>query len=318
MTRARKILVVSSLCISLAVFMSIIMLLVKLQDIVFSPTPNFLKSESSRTETLIALYFAGCVIMLFSALIAISRGMNPTKPIERGRSTAIAALYCTLLMLVTYGILLVIYAQWSFLIIRHQFHDFEAFLWSALYTEIVVGAIFALAAIRAYRPWTKNWFYYIIRGNAGILALGMLLALFYPPSPPYGEICASSSNKAINALRTLSSAQELYKYRNGYFGDYFNLNDGAHNKYIDMALAKADPDHPQAEPTDGYWVDISVNAKKTDWCAIARPAVWGARVTWWDSDMDTMRNFLITSDGGFYWNAEKDSTKFTRGIGSRR
>ena len=115
-------------------------------------------------------------------------------------------------------------------------------------------------------------------------------------------------------MRTLSSAQELYKTRTGSYGDYFNLNDGKGNKYIDPALAKADPDHPNRQPKSGYWIDISVNADNSDWCVIARPVVWGPEDTDWDEPVT--RNFFINSDGVIYYNTEKNSNKFTTVLGS--
>ena len=109
----------------------------------------------------------------------------------------------------------------------------------------------------------------------------------------------------ISALRTLSSAQELYKTRTGKYGDYFNLNNGhvgGYNKYIDPALAKADPDHPQHQDKSGYNHDISVNADNSDWCAIAYPGTW---------DKDGVRNLIITSDGVIRYNeTEGDTTNF--------
>ena len=105
--------------------------------------------------------------------------------------------------------------------------------------------------------------------------------------------------------------------RNGCYGESFNLNDDEGNKYIDPALARADPDHPDPQPKGGYWIDIHVNADNTDWCAIARPAVWGVDYPGIYRDDDTFqRNFIIGSDGVIYWNAEKNSTEFTRVLGS--
>ncbi len=113
---------------------------------------------------------------------------------------------------------------------------------------------------------------------------------------------------AISALRTISSAQELYKTRNGTYGDYCDLNDGGSNKYIDPALAKADPDHPDHMEKSGYVVDICVNADRSDWFAFAYPAAntWGR---------NGERNFKITSDGIIYWNDTERSFIFKKKLG---
>jgi hypothetical protein len=66
-----------------------------------------------------------------------------------------------------------------------------------------------------------------------------------------------------NLLRTISSAQELYKTRNGCYGDYFDLCN-SRNKYIRPFLARNDPDHPEHEDRQGYDYDISVNADNSD------------------------------------------------------
>ena len=112
---------------------------------------------------------------------------------------------------------------------------------------------------------------------------------------------------AISALRTLSSAQELYKTRNGTYGDYFNLNDGEGNKYIDPALAKADPDHPMHQDKSGYNVDICLSPDGSDWCAIATPGNW---------DLDGCRNFKIDSEGIIFMNDVERSNIFEKVLGS--
>jgi hypothetical protein len=140
------------------------------------------------------------------------------------------------------------------------------------------------------------------RVKLAILALLPALAACSGREPP---IRFSNEASAISALRSLWSAQEIYKDRSGTYGDYFNLC--GRKKYIDPVLAKADPDHPEHEDKSGYNVDISVNADNTDWCAIAYPARWF---------MDGSRNFKITSDGVIRYNeTEGDTTNFPRVLG---
>lgn len=114
-------------------------------------------------------------------------------------------------------------------------------------------------------------------------------------------------SSAISSLRTLSSAQELYKTRTGTYGDCRDLNNGMGNRYIDEALAKADPDHPDHQDKSGYNVDVCVNADRTDWCAIATPGNWAR---------DGERNFKITSEGIIYFNDTEGSTIFEKMLGS--
>jgi hypothetical protein len=123
---------------------------------------------------------------------------------------------------------------------------------------------------------------------------------------PRGHLNEAS---AISALRTIWSAEELYKDRTGKYGNCLDLNDGKKTKFIDIALTKADPDHPEHTDKAGYNIDISVSADNTDWCAIAYPARWGFHG-------DGQRNFKITSDGTLYYNTTKsDLTNFTEVLG---
>ncbi len=144
----------------------------------------------------------------------------------------------------------------------------------------------------------------IIAGAAiALIMLGIVFAteglpVFRRRRPVNGAV------SAISALRTISSVQELYKTRHGCYGDYFNLQ-GV--KYIDPALAGADPDHPLHRDKSGYNIDISVSAGNTDWCAFAYPGIWGK---------GRERNFKITGDGVIYYNDTKgDTTNFTKVLG---
>ena len=121
-----------------------------------------------------------------------------------------------------------------------------------------------------------------------------------------GPIASEAS--VISALRTLSSAQELYKTRFGCYGDYFNLYGEKKPRFIDPTLAKADPDHPEHTDRQGCDIDISVNADNTDWCAFCIPAKWGE---------DEYRNLKIGSDGVIRYNqTEGDTTNFPYILGS--
>ena len=91
----------------------------------------------------------------------------------------------------------------------------------------------------------KRWRLYIIIavGVAAFAATTVYLVFIAP-----GRRIAANEAAAISALRTISSAQELYKTMTspGY-GDYFELNNGKGSRYIKPELAAADPDHPDQE-----------------------------------------------------------------------
>ena len=140
-----------------------------------------------------------------------------------------------------------------------------------------------------------------------VIAVLSILAAFAIPSLLSSKMTANEAN-VVGSMRSLMNAQELYKTRTGYYGDCVDLNDshlGGLNIYIDSALAKADPDHPNHVNKAGYDIDISLGAG--DWCCIATPANW---------QKDGARNFKLTSNGVIYYNTtENDKTNFTSVVG---
>ena len=140
-----------------------------------------------------------------------------------------------------------------------------------------------------------------------VIAVISILAAMAVPHLMESKMTANESAIAA-CLRTLHGAQELYSTRFDEYGDCTNLNDGANNKYIDSALAKADPDHPSKCMKNGYWIDISVNASNSDWCAIAYPASWG---------VTGERNLKIGADGLIYQNSTpNDHTTWIQALGT--
>ena len=139
----------------------------------------------------------------------------------------------------------------------------------------------------------------------GFFAMTGIIAAIAIPNLIESKMAANEAS-AISALRTISSAQELYKTRYGKYGDCEDLNDGIRVKYIDELLARADPDHPRHMDKNDYNVDISVNWDNTDWCAIATPGDWGK---------DGERNFKISSDGIIYYNVTENDKTWDRILG---
>jgi prepilin-type N-terminal cleavage/methylation domain-containing protein len=140
-----------------------------------------------------------------------------------------------------------------------------------------------------------------------VVAVISILAAMAVPHLIESKMTANESSIA-GCLRTLHNAEELYSTRHGRYGDYFNLHDGVNNKFIDGALAKSDPDHPNKWTKNGYWIDISVNGNNSDWCAIAYPSNWGKT---------GQRNFKIERDGVIRYNAtQNDLSDWSRVLGS--
>jgi len=107
---------------------------------------------------------------------------------------------------------------------------------------------------------------------------------------------------AMASLKNICTAQELHRMRHGQYGDCTDLNDGKDKQYIDVTLAKADPDYPHHAPKYGYVINITVNEDGTEWFAIATPVRWG---------IDGSRNFKIDITGVTYYNTtEGDTTNF--------
>jgi hypothetical protein len=107
---------------------------------------------------------------------------------------------------------------------------------------------------------------------------------------------AANEASAISALRTLSSAQELYNTR---YGNYATLNDLGTKKYIDASLASGNK--------SGYIYKVEVTGPN-DWRCTARPEKPG---------QTGERSFYIGADGVIYYKeCKKDSdTTCTPGSG---
>ena len=264
------------------------------------------------------MYLVGCGLMGASTVFWIYLKTDKTSQqlsvVWRG--LAIITIHCTILFSATYAILLTISFRWPFPndIAWEQFYTFDIFLWGAAFVVLALGIILSLMSLANTEGGRKDSLLKIGNWNSFVLVGALVLALttisFLIP-----RMCCAGRASAISALRTLSSAQELYKTRTGCYGESFDLNDGKDKKYIDPALARSDPDHPNPMPKSGYWIDISVNADNSDWCAIARPEVWEKGVEQ-VGDYWGRRNYIIKSDGVIYYNTEKDSSKLTHVLGS--
>ena len=136
---------------------------------------------------------------------------------------------------------------------------------------------------------------FVILGGIVVVILGMCLL---------GGSKIANGFSPIHLLRTISSAQELYRSRNDCYGDYFDL---LNIKYIDLRLARTDPDHPEHQEIHGYNFDIQLNKDKSDWCCIATPERWSE---------DGSRNWKIDSKGIIWINNTKgDTTNFPKALG---
>lgn len=148
---------------------------------------------------------------------------------------------------------------------------------------------------------SSAWLILLIVGAAifGFVVMVSIIAAIAIPTLLVSKMAANEAS-AISALRTMSSAQELYWTRNEIYGDYFNLCDGDRNKYIDERLAMADPDHPRHTGKSGYSIDIWVSEDGSDWYAIATPELW---------EKDGARNFKIGREGIIYYNETRGDTQ---------
>ncbi len=120
-----------------------------------------------------------------------------------------------------------------------------------------------------------------------VVAIIAIIAAIAIPSLLQSKMAANEAS-AISGLRTLSSAQELYRTRLNTYADLANLGTRG---YIDAALADAD-----TNAKSGYKTDIALEAvSKLDWCAVSVPA----------TTRDGERYFMIATDGVIKW---KDCT----------
>ena len=99
----------------------------------------------------------------------------------------------------------------------------------------------------------------------------------------------------IAALRTIASAQELYRRRYEVYGTLQQL--GEANMLDNVLAAATTPENPKS----GYWFTLTVESDK-HWYCVARPSEWG---------VTGERNGFISTEGEIYWNCTENSSEFT-------
>jgi len=105
---------------------------------------------------------------------------------------------------------------------------------------------------------------------------------------------------AISALRTISSAEELYNTR---YESYETLEELGKANLLDSVLAAAT--HHGASKS-GYYFVLTLNADKSAWTCVTRPAEW---------DVTGTRNFKIDQTGVIYYNSDKNSSDWQKALG---
>jgi hypothetical protein len=118
------------------------------------------------------------------------------------------------------------------------------------------------------------------------------------PRPQRDSRRAANEASAISALRTLSSAQELYCTR---YDTYTGMTQLVDKNLIDSVLADAEIS-AGGKPKSGYWYTMA--AGEGEWCCVAFPAQWG---------VTGERKFRISEDGVIYWSDDSSSDDFDSG-----
>lgn len=153
-------------------------------------------------------------------------------------------------------------------------------------------------AILTRKPLTKGRPYTAI--GIGMALLALLVVVVAIPNLLSGKIkpCVSA---VVFHLRNIAVAEKSYKSKYGTCGTLEQLAD---SDLIDKTLAAAtDKDNAKA----GYYYELTIICPDT-WYCIARPSKWG---------FTGIRNFMISDKDTIYWNAEEDSSEFTKSWGNR-
>ena len=111
---------------------------------------------------------------------------------------------------------------------------------------------------------------------------------------------AANEAAAISALRTISSAQELYNTRYSTYGESTELDTA---NMIDSVLAGATDAN---SPKSGYFFVIDVSGSGASWSCIARPSDWGTTGE---------RNFKIDQTGVINYNTSSGSSDWSASLG---
>ena len=83
---------------------------------------------------------------------------------------------------------------------------------------------------------------------------------------------AANEAAAVSALRTISSAEELYNNR---FGEYGELSEMTGEGFIDSVLGSADIDDNPNSSKQGFKYDLTVSSSGAQWSCVAFPSDWG-------------------------------------------
>ena len=173
------------LCASLAIFLTIIILLVKIRSIIWSPRPTFLKWRNPRTLFLAGMYVLGCSLITVSAslLIFSKHARTLSRTIRRGRSYAIAGLYFTVLFLATSAILAAVPHRYSYYdnLAWRNFYSFHMMLMGPALAALVFAFIFTVNAESHLKRHTGNFFYGMAKRNFRVLIVIAILALLMGP-----------------------------------------------------------------------------------------------------------------------------------------
>ena len=132
-----------------------------------------------------------------------------------------------------------------------------------------------------------------------VAILGIIVALAMPNLIESRK--AANEASAVSALRTISSAQELYNTRYSSYGTSNQLDIA---NMIDSVLAGATTSN---SPKNGYYFLIDVSGSGAAWSCIARPSSWGTTGE---------RNFKIDQTGVIYYNITIGNSTWTQPLGS--
>lgn len=133
----------------------------------------------------------------------------------------------------------------------------------------------------------------VVKVIAAVVVLLLLVAIAIPNLMETKSTPCEAS--FIAALRTIASAQELYKIRHGVYGTIQQL--GEANMLDNVLAAATTPENPKS----GYWFTLTVESTSY-WYCIARPVEWG---------VTGERNGFISVDGEVYVNHTENSSEFT-------
>jgi hypothetical protein len=169
----------------------------------------------------------------------------------------------------------------------------------------IVSCVLSLIALLPRKHRVEGKLRTVVILNTGLL-IALLLAFAAGCLDPYASYRPPCVAASVSTVRTISSAQDLYRRRYGTYGTLAQLGEAG---MIDPVLASG---------TRREYRFTIENVTDSSYCCYATPVIWGEEVIkhkHWVERVVTKRNFMMCQDGVIKWNDMQGNTTDWRSLG---